>query len=182
VTPPHLPRLFIAAVPPDEVLDAIDRLDRPVEPGVRYTTRPQWHVTLRFLGRAPLDEAVAALASVQGEAAEAALGPAVARLGRGVLVIPVGGLDALAAAAVAAATAEVGVPPEPRPFAGHLTVARLKNRPACRVAGQRFSARFSVDRIHLIASHLDAAGARYECRASQALASGTRPPTSTDTP
>lgn len=162
------PRLFVAAVPPPEVLDAIAGLDRPPEPGVRYTTRPQWHVTLRFLGRAPIDHALTALASVRAEAADAVLGPAVARLGRAVVVIPVAGLDPLAAAVVAATTA-VGEPPDPRPFAGHLTVARLKNRPACGVAGQSFAARFAVDRIHLIESHLDHAGARYEIRASHAL-------------
>jgi 2'-5' RNA ligase len=156
-----LPRLFVAAWPPDEVLDLLETLPRPLDPGVRWTRRDQWHVTLRFLGAADPDAAAAALASVHAPFAEAVLGPLTARLGRSVVVVPVAGLAALAGA-VAAATAEVGEPPDPRPFAGHLTLARLRQRPACRVAGFRFSACFGVTEIHLVRSRLDRGGARYE--------------------
>ena len=42
---------------------------RPARTGVRYTTRPQWHVTLRFFGEADVDEAVDALDAVDALAA-----------------------------------------------------------------------------------------------------------------
>ena len=44
-------RLFVAAVPPAAVLDQIAELTRPEIEGLRWTTRDQWHATLRFLGR-----------------------------------------------------------------------------------------------------------------------------------
>jgi 2'-5' RNA ligase len=89
-------------------------------------------------------------------------------LGRSTVVVPVAGLDQLAAATIEA-TAEVGVPPDPRPFTGHLTIARLKGRAACGVAGQPFRATFPVREIHLVRSHLDSSGARYEVVASRQL-------------
>ncbi|MDQ2827353.1 MAG: RNA 2',3'-cyclic phosphodiesterase, partial [Actinomycetota bacterium] len=32
------------------MLDRLSALDRPVVSGLRWATREQWHVTLRFLG------------------------------------------------------------------------------------------------------------------------------------
>ena len=43
-------RLFVAAWPPADVVEALRGLDRPVVTGMRWTTADQWHVTLRFLG------------------------------------------------------------------------------------------------------------------------------------
>jgi 2'-5' RNA ligase len=161
-------RLFVAAWPPAEVLDAIATLARPEEPGVRYTTRAQWHVTLRFLGSCDVDDAAAAFARIDGVAAEAVVGPLVSRLGRSVVVVPVRGLEALAAA-VAVATAGVGEPPDPRPFAGHLTIARLRHRAACRVTGQRIQAAFAVTELDLVRSELHPQGARYTTVATRRL-------------
>jgi 2'-5' RNA ligase len=154
-------RLFVAVLPPAEVLDRIAALRRPVEPGVRYTPREQWHVTLHFFGKAVVADAIRAFERVVAGPAEAVLGPQLSRLGRNAVVIPVAGLDDLARA-VAAAMAGVGEPPEGRRFTGHLTIARLKNRPACGIAGDRFEARFPVSEIHLVRSHLHAEGARHE--------------------
>ena len=118
-------RLFVAVRPPDDVLDAVAALARPAHPGVRWTTRDQWHVTLRFLGEVGDPEPVAAaLAAAPLPAATAALGPRVTALGSGVVCLPVAGLDALAAA-VSEATAGWGRPPEHRRFRGHLTLARV---------------------------------------------------------
>jgi 2'-5' RNA ligase len=167
-------RLFVAVVPPAAVLDAVAALDRPDELGVRYTTRDQWHVTLRFLGTADVEEAARAFGRISAASAWAVLGPAVARLGRSTVVVPVAGLDGLAAA-VRRATATIGEPPEPRPFAGHLTIARLRHRPACGVAGQRISAAFDVSEIHLVRSHLEPTGARYEVVAARQLARSAGP-------
>jgi 2'-5' RNA ligase len=161
-------RLFVAAWPPEPVLDQVEALHRPVDPAVRYTTRDQWHVTMRFLGSCAVDEATAAFGSIEGSAAEAELGPVVSRLGRSVVVVPVRGLDALAAAVVDA-TGAVGEPPDPRPFSGHLTIARLRHRPACRIAGQPISATFPVEELHLVRSDLHPKGARYTTIARRPL-------------
>jgi RNA 2',3'-cyclic 3'-phosphodiesterase len=155
-----VPRLFIAAVPPDEVLDALAGLPRPDERGVRWTRREQWHVTLRFLGEASVDDASSALGALDAGSVTATMGPAVSRLGRNVICVPVHGLDELAAA-VRAATETVGEPPDPRPFAGHVTLARLNKRGSCRLAGERFTASFPVGEVALVRSTLTDQGPRY---------------------
>lgn len=161
-------RLFVAVLPPAEVLDRIAALGRPVEPGVRYTPREQWHVTMRFLGKAAVADATRAFERLVADPAEAVLGPQLARLGRNTVVIPVAGLDDLAAA-VSRAMVGVGELLEGRRFTGHLTVARLKNRPACGIAGDPFEDRFPVSEIHLIRSELHTEGARHEIIATRPL-------------
>jgi 2'-5' RNA ligase len=158
-------RCFLAVWPSDSVLDTIAALPRPDEAGVRYTRRDQWHVTLRFLGDCDPEEVVEAMAGFDGSELQqpepvATLGPQVARLGRFVVVVPVAGLDELAGE-VRWRTAEVGEPPDPRPFAGHITVARLKRRPACGIAGTPVVASFPVTSVALVTSDLDPAGATY---------------------
>lgn len=161
-------RLFVAAGLPDEVLSLVDALPRPGAVGVRWTTRSQWHVTLRFLGRvddALVDHVVDALRSVDVPAGMvASLGPATARFGQRVLQVPVDGLDALAARVVDA-TASFGEPPEDRPFRGHLTLARVGRgarrvdlRPLC---GTPIGASWPVTGFELYASELHPHGARY---------------------
>ncbi|MEZ5141267.1 MAG: RNA 2',3'-cyclic phosphodiesterase [Acidimicrobiales bacterium] len=163
-------RLFVAVTPPDDVLDAIAALPRPAEPGVRWTKRPAWHVTLRFLGNdVDVLDAIAAVGALDAAPAVAEVGPAVSRLGRNVVCLPVAGLDALAAA-VRDATAGVGDPPEQRRFAGHLTLARLKHRAACGVAGTPFRARFDVPEVELVRSTLGDRGPTYEVLARRLLA------------
>jgi RNA 2',3'-cyclic 3'-phosphodiesterase len=151
-------RLFVAVVPPDDVLDRLASLRRPARPGVRWTRREQWHVTLRFLGE--VDEAavpalVAALdaapLAAAPPAAAAVLGPRVAALGRRVVQIPVAGLDDLAAA-VTAATATVGRPPEPRPFRGHVTLARVARGGLRDLVGEPVAATFPVVDVRLVHS------------------------------
>ena len=44
-----MPRLFVALDPPDEVKDALDRLCEGL-PGIRWSDRGQFHLTLRFIG------------------------------------------------------------------------------------------------------------------------------------
>lgn len=164
-------RLFIAVTPPEEILDRIARLERPDERGVRYTGRHQWHVTLRFLGEADPREAVEALGRLEAEPVEVVLGPEVTRLGRHVVVVPAEGLAELAAA-VGEVTADIGRPPDTRPFAGHLTIARLKRRGSGRVVGAPLEGRFTAGRVELISSELGPDGPLYETVATRAL--GTR--------
>jgi 2'-5' RNA ligase len=165
---PEVARLFVAAWPPVEVCGALAALARPAEPGVRYTTAEQWHVTLRFLGTAPVDAAVEAFGAVEAEACRAVAGPRVARLGRDAVVVPVRGLDEVAAA-VRRATAGVGEPPDPRPFHGHLTVARLRARAACGVAGAAFGVDWWVREVALVRSETRPEGARYTTIATRPL-------------
>lgn len=177
-----MPRLFVAVWPPDEVLDAVAALPRPEVPGLRWTGREQWHVTLRFLGQ--VDDAgvvAAALGSLAGERPvgagplagerpvgagplEAVAGPAVERFDRRVLHVPVAGLEPVAAAVVAA-TAAIGQPPDDRPFAGHITIARAIGRarpPLAALVGTPIAGRWPVDEVCLVASQLSSKGARYE--------------------
>ncbi|MGH9182754.1 MAG: RNA 2',3'-cyclic phosphodiesterase [Acidimicrobiales bacterium] len=169
-------RLFVAVWPPPGVVEVLAGLQRPHAPGVRWTGPDQWHVTLRFLG--PLEDAGTTevahrLARLAAGPAEATLGPTTQRLGRSVLVIPVGGLDPLAAA-VAGATSGLGQA-EARPFWGHLTLARARGRgrraevPAS-LAGAEVEGRWRVEEVALVRSHLRAHGARYEIVAKVALA------------
>jgi 2'-5' RNA ligase len=158
-------RLFVAVSPPDEVLERVAALDRPDVAGLRWTDRAQWHVTLRFLGRVDdVAVAVEALDRVRAAPAEASLGPAVGRFGQRVLHVPVTGLDQVAAAVVGA-TAQVGEPPEERTFAGHLTLARVRQGMKVdlrALSGQPVAGRWPVAEVCLMESHLSPKGARYE--------------------
>jgi 2'-5' RNA ligase len=128
---------------------------------VRWTTRDQWHVTLRFLGEVPDDDLAEVTKAVQEAAAgspprRVELGPLTIRLGRRALAVPVAGLDDLAAA--------VGDDPEARHFRGHLTLARSRGgRPLpAALAGQPVRSEWVVDEITLVRSYLGPAGPRYE--------------------
>lgn len=155
-------RLFVAVRPPDDVLDLVAGLHRPERAGVRWTTRAQWHVTLRFLGEvedpAPV---VAALDAADLASAVGVIGPTVSALGRGVVVLPVGGLDDLAAG-VGAATGAFGVPSPDRPYRGHVTLARARRSQLRDLVGEPVAARFPVREVRLVRSHLERAGARHE--------------------
>jgi 2'-5' RNA ligase len=155
----------VAAWPLAETLDRIAALDRPAVPGVRWTTRDQWHVTLRFLGEVPdVAPVLAALAGLPALArVEAVLGPAVGRFDQRILHVPVEGLDGLAAE-VLASTAHIGRPPQEASFSGHLTLARVKKgtkvdlRP---LTGAAVAATWTVRDVSLVESRPSPAGARY---------------------
>ena len=119
-------------------------------------------MTLRFLGRVDDPEPVlAALRGLGTPAGEAVLGLATARLGRGVLHVPVAGLEEVAAEVVAR-TAALGRPPEDRPFVGHLTLARARDRVDWRpLVGRPVTARWPVTEVALMESRLHPRGARY---------------------
>lgn len=142
---------------------------------MRWTTAEQWHVTLRFLGALD-DERGAAVADAVGAAAaalepcQAVLGPATARLGRGTLMVPVSGLDDVAAA-VWGATRPLVPADDDHAFTGHLTVARGRGRRAVppHLSGQAVEGSWTVSEIAIVQSRLDATGARYETVATAAL-------------
>lgn len=156
-------RLFVAVWPSSEVLDAIAAFDRPEVRGLRWTTPDQWHVTLRFMGECDVDWAVAAFRSIEAEPVEVTMGPRMGRFGRRILHVPTEGLLSLATATVAA-TAGVGKPPDPRPFAGHLTLARSRRGDSdlAPFAGLPLAGHWTVDQLTLVSSQLGPGGARYE--------------------
>ena len=151
-------RLFVAVWPPAHVVDALAGLV-PARPGLRPVPPHQLHVTLRFLGDADAGEVVARLDGVALAAATAVLGPAIRRLGPSAVVVPVSGLDALAAA-VRDATGDLGEPAGP--FRGHLTLARLR-RGTRRddLVGRPVGGSFDVDEVLLVDSTLGQHGPDY---------------------
>ena len=159
-------RLFVAVWPPPDVVEMLAGLPRYPLAGARWTTERQWHVTLRFLGAADLDTAVDALDRVRARCCTAVLGPGPQRLGPSVLVVPVAGLEKLAAA-VDTAMDGIG-PPSRVPYRGHLTLARAGNGTLPRLDAP-VAAQWPVDRVALVESQLHPAGARYETVHERAL-------------
>jgi 2'-5' RNA ligase len=170
-------RLFVAVWPSAAVVDELRGLERPARPGVRWTTADQWHVTLRFLGEIDdpdllgsrmeeLTWPVQGPASVQGRAGAtvAELGPRSVCLGPAVLCLPVNGLDALAAA-VRAATADLGRPDDHAGFRGHLTLARARRGAGRSVLRQlpviELQQRWTVEEVTIVASALGGTGSAY---------------------
>ena len=168
-------RLFVAVLPPPEVVATLAALPRPDVAGLRWTSPEQWHVTLRFLGEADVEEALAALRS-RDSAGEAAveLGPATGRFGRRVLHVPVIGLEAVAAAVVGA-TGLVGESAPARPFTGHVTLARARDRRGVDLrplTGVPVAAAWRATEMSLVASRLGGrTPARYEVLERFALSS-----------
>ena len=190
-------RLFVAVWPPAELLEKLAGLVRPDVPFLRWTTRDQWHVTLRFLGSVAEDEVeplvrsldrLAALpASAVARPVVAVAGPEPKRLGNGVWMLPVTGLEMLAAAVDGLLDARSGAPDAPdaadatnapdapdapdatgpvppeRPFTGHLTLARAKRPSALRgLPATAVKSTWNVDEVTLVSSTLHPHGARYE--------------------
>jgi RNA 2',3'-cyclic 3'-phosphodiesterase len=165
-------RLFIAVWPPEDVVADLMALRRKDQRGVRFLPPENWHVTLRFLGEAHADDVAEALDRTRLEACTAALGPGVDVLAERSLVLPVAGVDALAAA-VAETTAAIGEPPRKR-FVGHLTLAKIRPRsPMPDLLGALVQASFEVDEIALVASTLRPEGARYETIGTWPATAGT---------
>lgn len=141
-----------------EQLASIPRND---DRGVRFVRPENWHVTLRFLGDVEPDKVVDALAGTTLAPARARLGPAVEVMDDRALVVPVAGLDAIAATVIER-TKGIGRSPRRR-FTGHLTLARLKaDGPTPRALGVPINADFDVDELALVQSRLGPQGARYE--------------------
>lgn len=153
-------------------------MPRPDDAALRWTTPDQWHATLRFFGSVEEGAARKALDRIDLAAVgtvEAVLGPATGRFGDRIVHVPVSGLTELARAVVDA-TADIGEPPEPRPFRGHLTLARSRRR---RVdlrpfTGLALAGRWPVRDLTLVVSHPHPRGARYEVIATRSLTSDRR--------
>lgn len=158
----------MAAYPPPDVVDTLATLPRPDERGVRYTPRHQWHVTLRFLGDCDEAAATTAIRNLDTDTALARLGPRVATLGRSVVVVPVAGLEDLAAD-IADVTAGIGDADEGRAFRGHLTIARLRRPGSASIVGHPIGVTFPVASVALVRSTLGQGPARHEPILHQSL-------------
>ncbi len=167
-------RMFVAVVPPDEVVEHLDEFLEPRrEHGpFRWTAPEQLHVTLAFLESVPdrvLDDLVEGLGRTASRrpAFEARIAgggafpnPAQAKVLYADLDLADEartGLDRLAAGARAAA-AHAGVAVDGRRFRPHLTVARL-GRPSgttrwIRLLDGYTGPTWTVDHVALVASHL----------------------------
>ena len=154
-------RLFVTVWPPEDVTAELMSLRRKDQRGVRFVPPDNWHITLRFLGDADPDRVSDALDRASFAPARARVGPGVDVIADRALMVPVHGLDDLAATVVEH-TRAIGEPPRKR-FIGHLTLARLKPYAQMpRVLGTMLSAEFDVDEVALVESRLDPAGARYD--------------------
>ncbi|MGH9094189.1 MAG: RNA 2',3'-cyclic phosphodiesterase [Acidimicrobiales bacterium] len=178
-------RLFVAVWPSSDVRAALESLPRPDHPSVRWTPPHQWHVTLRFLGDVDGTTLPAVADALRGAAQHwsprlAELGPSTARLGRGVLVVPVAGLRDLGRGA-ADATSRFGQPPPERPFRGHVTLARGRGRSSvpAHLAGQPVGISWQVGELAVVRSRLGPGVPRYDVVATIELSGG---PTSRSAP
>lgn len=173
-------RLFAAVVPPsarqDELGHVVDRLHRlPGADGLRWTSRPGWHLTLAFMGE--VDEEL--LPELRGRLARAAhrTPPLGLRLhggghfGRRALWTGVAGdLDELRLLAerADAAARRAGVPmDEHRRYQAHLTVARARGgdadlHPFLDELGTFEDSRWEAGELTLVRSNLPVSGVRGE--------------------
>jgi len=155
-------RCFVAVMPPPTLVEQVSALARPARPGLRWTVRDQWHVTLRFFASVDPDRLVAAVGEVSVDRVVARCEPVPSALAQRVWVLPVSGLDRLAAAVVDA-TAYLA-PPEGRPFRGHLTLARARQPVALPgLASPVLSSpiEWEVTEIAVVRSELGRHGARH---------------------
>ncbi len=164
-------RMFVAVVPPQDVLDDLAAFLEP-RTGMPWITPEQWHITLAFMA-AVLDRSVDELVQRLQAAAARRRTMTVSFAGAGtfpdparakVLWLGVQGppddLDELARLAgnVRAAASRAGAPVDGKSFTAHLTLARL-HRPVeatrwLRVLDTYRGASWTVREIRLVASHL----------------------------
>jgi 2'-5' RNA ligase len=180
-------RLFVAVPVPPEALDAcrtlIDGVRRgPAGRGARWVRTENLHLTLRFLGDTPADRVPAVAEAVRraaggGRAFEVRLAGAGAFPSSGrpraLWLGIVQGAPELGAIASALESplAELGWPPEDRPFRPHLTVARTdaasiadgaRTAADLVAAAGGWTTSFRADRVVLYRSHLRAGPPVYE--------------------
>ncbi|MDQ3958274.1 MAG: RNA 2',3'-cyclic phosphodiesterase [Actinomycetota bacterium] len=170
-------RLFVAVQVPDEHLAWLEEAtgDLSSLPGARWTPRENRHVTLSFLGwlrAALLPDVVATtelVAAAHSPASVALDGLGAFPRERRARVLWAGvddpnGLLPSLAVGLGAGFEPLGVAPEARAYAPHLTLARFKNPGSLEglLPAVPRSAPFLVERITLYRSRLSPRGPRYE--------------------
>jgi 2'-5' RNA ligase len=182
---PVNPRLFVAVELPGPALQALAQLQHELQQhvarGLRWTRPEGIHLTLKFLGETP-SERVSAIteslaASVKGVGAHelslGAIGTFGSRGAPRVLWVDLDGdtetLETLQRRADRALDA-IGFPTEKRPFAAHLTLARVREESAREVAEPLAvavrsvsvpQATITVREVSLMLSKLGPGGAQY---------------------
>ncbi|MDR2522633.1 MAG: RNA 2',3'-cyclic phosphodiesterase [Synergistaceae bacterium] len=140
MTDPEILRAFVAVIPPEDVLDRLERFVARLRllALFKWTTRKQWHITLRFLGEAPKAK-VEVFANALEKMEMGMREPFNVRLSRAggfpksaqSRALWLGGdggnedLTALAGRVERIAVAS-GFPPEMKKYTPHLTLARLR--------------------------------------------------------
>ena len=166
----------------DEELQAVQKrlAERIGSNGIRWVKAEQIHITLRFFGHILIRDAADVakiLASVAVQCAPMTLRcegigcfPS-ARRPKVIWAGLKGDIERVAElqSAIAEASAEIGEPPDHRPFKPHLTLARVRElRPSkarlLEDAGEelRIEAPWNVHELLLMRSHLSPEGSRYE--------------------
>jgi 2'-5' RNA ligase len=171
-------RLFLAVDVPKEVRHALASAVAPLReavPGARWAPPENWHVTLKFLGSVyprlsgwvRERAAVATRESAPFVTALGGLGAFPSARRARVLWVglddPEGRLTALAGSLDRLLEREF--PPEQRPFAAHLTVARMREQVALEASVLQTlvpSEPFEIRELILYRSHLGRPHARYE--------------------
>lgn len=173
-------RLFVAARVPDDHLTQLDELVAPLRGkliNARWTTVDNQHLTLKFLGSAPVE----LLDAVRQTCAMVARGHAPAQLSftdlgafpseKRIRVLWVGIEDELSRLASVAADLNrafesLGFPSEGRDLTPHLTLARFKLPVPLKSGFPSIDTSsiggFGFDELTLFRSHLSPKGARYE--------------------
>ncbi len=181
-----MPRLFVALPLPEDIKRSLAPLQRGLG-DVRWLLPEQQHLTLRFIGElhnGEANEVADALALVPGGPFELTL--------RGIGMFPPRGEPKVLWAGVAKspelhglrrridrALREVGLPPDPRKYSPHVTLARLP-RPPGQAGLATYLMRhslfrsepFAVSGFHLYSSQLRSDGAVYALEAAYNLVPG----------
>lgn len=184
-------RLFVALRPPPSIRAILCDIAGPV-PAARWQDDAQLHCTVRFLGdvdRPQAEDVAAALASLYAPAPQVCINGVgrFAHKGRtDTLWAGLAPTEALRhlARKVDQACVRAGLPPDPRAYHPHITVARL---PRSAGAGPEIDAwlathaglssdDFVLSHLMLYESHLGRGGATYEAVACWPLASVAEPP------
>jgi RNA 2',3'-cyclic 3'-phosphodiesterase len=171
-------RLFVGIALPPELKLRLSLLASGV-PGARWVDPGNYHLTLRFIGE--VDEGMAsdvdaALLHVQAKRFAVALA-GVGHFGDRMLWAGVEKSPPLVHLRdkVESALVRLGLEPEPRRYAPHVTLARLRNANGAKL--QEFlaahalfrAAPFPVEKFSLVASYLTKAGSIYEDQADYEL-------------
>ncbi|MQY04290.1 RNA 2',3'-cyclic phosphodiesterase [Actinomadura macrotermitis] len=167
-------RLFVAIVPPPDVLDGLDEFVAPYQadwPDLRWVRRDLLHVTLAFLGEVDgatlerllprLERAVARHPRLTLSLAGVGAFPGVGTHARVLWTGLYGDRRELArlAASTAAAGRRAGTPPDKhRGFRPHLTIARSRRpldvRPLMEPMASYAGGPWTTTTVHLMCSHL----------------------------
>jgi RNA 2',3'-cyclic 3'-phosphodiesterase len=132
-------RLFVALPVSGAVADRLEMLQSGV-PGARWSTREQFHLTLRFIGEvdgrdaAAIDDALAGISAPSFSVQLKGVGEFGGRTPRALWagVAPNEALVHLQRK-IETAIQRAGLPPEPRKYTPHVTLARLRATPQGKV-------------------------------------------------